>query len=493
MAITLDGTTGITTPGLSLAIENFSTTGNTTLGDASTDTLNVGNGGLVKDSSGNVGIGTASPTSKLQVAGSGFFSSRSVPTSGAGPEIYYDGTNAGWLSYNRTTSAYIPSVFDGSQYTFNISGSSGMVLNTSGNLGVGTSSPATKLNVAVSAANETTSALRVTNLNTLGYGIGIEFADELSSGRVVARIASITPGTSATGELYFQTRTASALTEKMRLDSSGNLGIGTTSPAKKLQINSSDTTDGIRLYCSDTGGENLSIVWQSAYGPNRITGEIKSNASGAGGNFILRTTNTSAVLTEALRVDNAQNLLVGTTTLTAANLGAGRLQVAGEIMCRGSFAGIFWENRSGGVTSSSNWYGLYNTGGTNYIFNGATNIASINSTTGVYTALSDRNKKKDFDISAIGLAEVMLLKPTLFRMLEDSEDTPKQLGFIAQDVRDVVPQAYVEHSLVDAGGKQATYIGLNNTPIIAALTTAIQEQQALITTLTARITALEGA
>ena len=55
MAIILDGTTGITTVGLT-------TTGNNTLGDASTDTLNVGAGGLVKDASGNVGVGTASPS-----------------------------------------------------------------------------------------------------------------------------------------------------------------------------------------------------------------------------------------------------------------------------------------------------------------------------------------------------------------------------------------------------------------------------------------------
>ena len=61
MSIVLDGTTGITTPGLTNTgtetLVNLTTTGNTTLGDASTDTLNVGNGGLVKDASGNVGVG----------------------------------------------------------------------------------------------------------------------------------------------------------------------------------------------------------------------------------------------------------------------------------------------------------------------------------------------------------------------------------------------------------------------------------------------------
>jgi hypothetical protein len=46
---------------------NLTTTGNTVLGDATTDTLNVGNGGIVKDASGNVGIGTATPGSKLDV------------------------------------------------------------------------------------------------------------------------------------------------------------------------------------------------------------------------------------------------------------------------------------------------------------------------------------------------------------------------------------------------------------------------------------------
>jgi hypothetical protein len=51
-----NGTVGATTPA-SGAFTTLSATGNVTLGDASTDTLNVGNGGLIKDASGNVGVG----------------------------------------------------------------------------------------------------------------------------------------------------------------------------------------------------------------------------------------------------------------------------------------------------------------------------------------------------------------------------------------------------------------------------------------------------
>jgi hypothetical protein len=65
MAIVLDGTNGITT------------SGNNTLGDASTDTLNVGNGGLVKDASGFVGIGTASPLNPVHTYKLGDYSSSS--------------------------------------------------------------------------------------------------------------------------------------------------------------------------------------------------------------------------------------------------------------------------------------------------------------------------------------------------------------------------------------------------------------------------------
>jgi len=86
----------------------LTTTGNTILGDASTDTLNVGNGGLVKDASGNVGIGTSSPSTygKFVTYSSGgygaidsngqFTSYQLVDTTTAGGRLT-GGSNQGYL------------------------------------------------------------------------------------------------------------------------------------------------------------------------------------------------------------------------------------------------------------------------------------------------------------------------------------------------------------------------------------------------------------
>ena len=97
--------------------------------------------------------------------------------------------------------------------------------------------------------------------------------------------------------------------------------------------------------------------------------------------------------------------------------------------------------------------------------------------TGIYTPLSDINKKKDFEDSTIGLNSILGLKPTLYRM-KDEEATEKHLGFIAQEVKEFIPQAYVEND---------EFIGLNYNAITAALVKGMQEQQATITSLQEQI------
>jgi hypothetical protein len=137
MPITLNGDTGITTPGLintgSETVVNLTTSGNTILGDASTDTLNVASNTLVTDGLGKVGIGTASPGVKLQVTGANI----SGPTLGAAVGTFaltgsstlyglYAGVSANgdtWLQSQRN---------DAGTSTYNI------VLNPSGgNVGLG--------------------------------------------------------------------------------------------------------------------------------------------------------------------------------------------------------------------------------------------------------------------------------------------------------------------------------------------------------------------
>ena len=118
---------------------------------------------------------------------------------------------------------------------------------------------------------------------------------------------------------------------------------------------------------------------------------------------------------------------------------------------------------------------------------GTVNLGVFNGTNGIYNALSDANKKKDFEQSQIGIDAVLGLKPTLYRFKDSKEDSTKELGFIAQEVKEYIPQAYVE-----SGTDDNKFIGLNQIPIIAALTKAIQEQQTIIEELKSRIEILEG-
>jgi hypothetical protein len=76
------------------------------------------------------------------------------------------------------------------------------------------------------------------------------------------------------------------------------------------------------------------------------------------------------------------NTVTSRNASTSASLGLPTFMGAGEFMSTGTSAGIFWENRSGGVTSGSNWYGWYTTAGSIKLYNGFSNILSIDGSSG---------------------------------------------------------------------------------------------------------------
>jgi hypothetical protein len=175
--------------------------------------------------------------------------------------------------------------------------------------------------------------------------------------------------------------------------------------------------------------------------------------------------------TEKMRITGRGNVLIGMTSGVSGRVTCVGLQVQNEVYSRGTSSGFFWEDRS-----YSAWGGWYTNTGCTYMYNGSGNAASINMSSGAYTPLSDVNKKKDFEISTIGLNEILQLKPTLYRFKDAEENSQKELGFIAQEVKNYIPQAYVESD----GGIGSKFIGLNDRAILAATVKAIQEQQCII-------------
>jgi len=218
--------------------------------------------------SGNVGIGVtpsawASTYKVLQIGQSGALATDTGSTSVVRlyANTYYDGTNLRYLNTNFA-SQYLQ--YNGEHSWFIApSGTAGdvyshvrvMILNTSGNLGVGTASPAYRLDVQTSSEYQI-SWTRTSSSKTWAFG-----SDSLGT--------------------YFANRTDSVL--PMYITNAGNVGIGTTSPSAKLVVLRSDG-DTVAAF-SRTGGNNCYITMTGGSASD-YTFEMSAERTGSNsGNF----------------------------------------------------------------------------------------------------------------------------------------------------------------------------------------------------------------
>jgi hypothetical protein len=243
------------------------------------------------------------------------------------------------------------------------------------------------------------------------------------------------------------------------IDNIGSVGIGTTSP-NLLAANVALSLNNASNAAIEINNNAARAFYTYTDATRSIIAEYRSVP------LIFRTADT-----EQMRITSGGNVLMGSSTDT----GLAKLQVTGSIQTDSQIItpGVAFPN-----SVYPNRIQMYISGGNlTFYSNAVGNISNINSSTGIYTPTSDINKKKDFEISTIGLNEILKLKPTLFRMI-DEFDTNKHLGFIAQEVKEYIPDAYVENK---------EFIGLQDRPILAAVVKAVQEQQQLITSLQARL------
>lgn len=261
--------------------------------------------------------------------------------------------------------------------------------------------------------------------------------------------------------------TNGSATERMRITSGGNLLVGTT------------TDNGAKLQVSGGGTFSNTLTAAGLMGAFNTSTDGGVSINGADGAYGLIQASNAANSSARQLVINRYGGIV--TIGTTADQG-GKLQVAGDIRSFGAASAFYFQDQAGSALR-----GWYSSGAEVRLFvEGSGTVGYFSTTTGIYTPLSDSTKKKDFESSTIGLNAIMNLKPTLFRMKTDNESTPKTLGFVAQEVKPFIPQAYVE-----SGDGKDKFIGLQDRPIIAALVKAVQELKAEKDALEARLKLIE--
>jgi hypothetical protein len=175
----------------------------------------------------------------------------------------------------------------------------------------------------------------------------------------------------------------------------------------------------------------------------------------------------STASTERARIDSSGNLLVGTTS--AVSVGAG----AHILSLKGSGAATTW-----GVGPTSSF-------GNFYIKSGSSTGVVLTSSATSWASDSDERLKTALTPFSNAVAKVCALRAGTGRYLKDAESVSRSF-LIAQDVKAVLPEA------VDEGEDEQKLLILRYTDMIPLLTAAIQEQQAMIEELKAKVAALEG-
>jgi len=303
---------------------------------------------------------------------------------------------------------------------------------------------------------------------------------EFAAGSAAAPSITFT-GDTNTG-IFFPAADTIAFTEggaeSMRIDSSGNVGIGTSSPSNLVEVSRNQNAETqVRLYNANAGSGARTVL---LLGNNLSAGAAgiflnSSTYSGGGGANALTmymglgapiTFETNA--TERMRIDSSGNLLVGTTS----TVGSGKLSISAF----NSVVGLRFTNTESVMLTFQD--SVYDQCGFIY------SIASTNTTS--YNTSSDYRLKENVAPMTGALQTLSQLKPVTYTWKKSGSQGQ---GFIAHELQAVVPECVTgKKDAVDAEGKPV-YQGIDTSFLVATLTAAIQEQQAMITELKATVDA----
>jgi hypothetical protein len=292
--------------------------------------------------------------------------------------------------------------------------------------------------------------------------------------------------TSGSSVVYFSTQNI----ERMRIDSSGNVGIGTNAPGYKLEVKGASATAGQLSIHDGTGDTTVSgvtaasLLFQVRDTSIRTLAEIdavNTTTNGTGGAMVFQT-RISDTLAERMRIDASGNVGIGTTS--PANKLDLQSPSATALCFHGLQSGVV-EWQIGFKASDSNLY--VGTGSTL----GGAGLYQTNTGTS-WISVSDERLKKDITPldTTKGLAGLLKLNPSTFHWKSEDAQQDLQIGLIAQNVQESFPELVSLGPVSEAAPDGA--IGVNYTGFIAPMIKAIQELKAIIDTQATRIAALEA-
>jgi hypothetical protein len=390
--------------------------------------------------------------------------------------------------------------------TDGLGNSSGVYLSTSGDVGIGASTPLAKAHVKSGSSGfsgslssnyddlaiEASGNAGITILSPNSNNCGIAFADEDANfqGLITYRHSLDLMSFSAGG------------TERMRLDSSANLGVGTTTVTANLDLAADDIVNGVTLRLknvhngsdwaldSKLGVIDFYSTDASAVGVKGSIELIQSSASASNPSAtdLVFKTYGGGSISEKMRITSGGDVYIGTGSNPASSTQGGA-----------SFVSDTNDRKtlllSTQTTSNNNLIIFYNT-------NGAVGNISTSGSSTAYNTSSDYRLKEDWQPMEGALDRVDALKPVNFAWKASGDRVD---GFLAHELAEVVPEAVtgekdaveeyeVTPAVIDEEGNvieeavmgtRPVYQGIDQSKIVPLLVAAIQELRAEIKALKA--------
>ena len=267
------------------------------------------NTALAINTSGNIGIGTTSPSARLHLQGNAAYLNIQQTTTDGGILFTNENNTALWTIKHDFANGHL------SFNNYNVSTPSLFLQHSTGRVGIGTTDPLTHLDVVSSTHTKLrvrTTGVADASIEILGYDAGLHIGDTTNGNRWViwndgiSTSSSLKIGSYALGAWYADGSQAVTIT------STGNVGIGLTTPAYRLHVQDSTTVGTVAI------GH---VSYPGLLYANASSGEFRiDNRSSAGSGYITFYPNgeASTVGNEAMRITPTRRVGIGTTNPTHA-------------------------------------------------------------------------------------------------------------------------------------------------------------------------------